>query len=106
MNISDALALAAEQECMRFERKALGAEKEIADLEKKKAALKTAMDTAKLASQRLLNFHVVDGVNYQCPRCWIGNEIRSALRPLDGDDRRDFMGCRACGFVLEIQNNR
>ena len=102
MNIAEALAQAADQECVRFERAGLRAEQEMAEVEKQKAKLNSQINTAKLASQRLLNFPIKVGVDYQCPRCWIANETRSALRAIDGDDSRDLMECRACGFVLEI----
>ena len=36
-----------------------------------------------LASQRLNNYPLMIGPNFQCPRCWIEHEKQSALRPVD-----------------------
>ena len=50
-----------------------------------------------LASVRLSVFRPKIGVSYQCPACWVKNEKRSALDPIQTNTRDDAFGCEVCG---------
>ena len=56
------------------------------DLDRQLTQKKKECDTARLAPKRLANYSVKLGADYQCPRCWIDNEARSALRPIPGTE--------------------
>ena len=63
-------------------------EEELLELEEQKATLIARRDAVRLGPQRLLNFEPALGADFQCPRCWIDNEIRSTLSPIPGDDNK------------------
>jgi hypothetical protein len=57
----------------------------------RKAKMAAQLRSANLSYQRLANFQVKIGADYQCPACWIEHEARSALRPIgSGTDTEDI----------------
>jgi DNA-directed RNA polymerase subunit RPC12/RpoP len=66
------------------------------------ASLKAEYDTARAAPKRLANFQVKIRTDYQCPRCWIENERRSALLPVPSDAHDELMKCRTCHYEIRI----
>ncbi len=76
-------------------------EEEVLKLEEQKATLIARRNAARLGSQRLLNFEPALGENFQCPRCWIHDEIRSALTPIPGTSHKDLFRCQTCGLHVE-----
>jgi predicted RNA-binding Zn-ribbon protein involved in translation (DUF1610 family) len=77
-------------------------EEELLELEEQKATLIARRDAVRLGPQRLLNFKSALGTDFQCPRCWIHNEIRSTLSPIPGTDDKDLFRCPTCGLHVEI----
>ena len=69
MNIRTALAQEAEQIAGRLEHSIGKVQTELADLEREKANLQAQLHTANLAGQRLLNYPILVGSDFQCPRC-------------------------------------
>lgn len=102
MNVRSALAQEAERIVSRLERGMAAFEAELAELESKKAKLQAQLHASNLASDRLLNYPILVGADYQCPSCWIQNEARSKLRPMSGTDTADIMACNVCAFSLTI----
>lgn len=49
------------------------------DANNQKLEIEAQLDAAKLAQKRLLNFRPSLGRNFQCPRCWVRDDVRSAL---------------------------
>jgi hypothetical protein len=52
---------------------------ELLEIEKQKVAKQAELDFAHLSLKRALKFQPKIGRDYQCPRCWINSEVRSAL---------------------------
>src|SRR5687768_1343773 len=79
-------------------------EAELRELEVGKVQIDAKLHAANRSRQRLLGFQHRIGRDYQCPRCWIQNEARSALSPIPGTDEHDIMRCHACGadFVIPL----
>jgi hypothetical protein len=50
--------------------------------------------------KRLLNYLPRVGPNFQCPRCWIENEKRSALRSVNTNIDDDLFRCDTCHLDL------
>jgi hypothetical protein len=70
---------------------ALDAKEDVADLQRKLAAVQTAkieiearLNIAKHALERLSSFVLIRGSDLQCPRCWINTEVIASLRPASG----------------------
>jgi hypothetical protein len=73
-------------------------EQQTLELKKRLAETKAKRDAARLAPERLANYPVKLGPNYQCPRCWIDHEHRAPLRPVPNDNaREDILRCGRCG---------
>jgi hypothetical protein len=78
-------------------------EKELTALQTTILQKKTLLDALRLSPQRLLNFPVNIGPDYQCPRCWIMFEKRTALDPIaTGTDSEDFFRCRHCDSTFSV----
>jgi hypothetical protein len=82
--------------------KKLRLDKELADVESKRAVLLAERDAASRARERSLNFRPMLGGNYQCPSCWIMKEEKSAMRPLKARTNDRFFQCSACKFEVRI----
>lgn len=72
--------------------------KEILGLKEQLAKKEAQLDSANLAADRLSNFQVKLGGNYQCPRCWIEHGKHSAVRTIPSSSRDDAFRCDDCGF--------
>src|SRR5262249_3627037 len=87
----------------QLEAQAVQIERELADVETRKTELLTQRDTARRAQNRLSNFQIAFGSDYQCPRCWIQHEARSTLMPTPSTyPRVDIFHCGTCGFDLGV----
>src|ERR1700730_10131209 len=93
--VTAALARDAEQRAKDLRRQLLA-------IEARALAIKTELDAAHLAHDRLANFQIKLGTDYQCPRCWIEHETRAALTPLPGIAREDVFHCRDCQFEFSV----
>lgn len=82
---------------------ASGLQNEINEIEARKVKLLAERDLARSARERLTNFQVKIGADYQCPDCWISRNVRSALYPIgDGERHLDRFRCRSCDQVWEF----
>lgn len=54
--------------------------------------------------RRLISFRTRLDNEYQCPGCWMRNEVASPLNAVPGTEREDKMRCRECGaeFVIAL----
>ena len=102
MDILQALAEEAEYAARTVEGRSRQLETELREVEKRKAEIDTQLQAARSSQKRLLNYQPRIGRDYQCPRCWITNEIRSALSPIPGTSEHDIMRCHACGMDVVI----
>ena len=73
-------------------------------VEERLAEIEAIRNTARLAAQRFGNYMPILGVDYQCPRCWVINENRSALRPVPSNTIDDVLRCDSCSedFVISM----
>jgi hypothetical protein len=54
------------------------------------------------AKQRLLNYRPGSGSKFECPSCWVYNEVRSPLTAIPGTDEYDVLRCHGCGSDWNI----
>lgn len=65
--------------------------------------IRLALHAADLASKRLASFEPTVGGKDQCPRCWVRDEIHSALRTVSGGtETEDFFQCTVCQLEFSI----
>ena len=102
MSITDDLKKVAEEI-------ALKARSRVADLEAQELHLMSQIHEVQAVSQklrgavqRLAKFQVQTGGQYQCPRCWIDDEVCSNLRPIPSDTKADLFRCGVCHLELSI----
>jgi hypothetical protein len=82
--------------------RALNAEKEPS--ETSKAQIEAQLEHAKLAYNRAIGFQPqVHGI-FQCPRCWVADEARTVLMPVEGGTNTEHsFKCQICGIVVAPQ---
>jgi hypothetical protein len=71
---------------------------DLAEIEARMARVETVLNTARLSPERLSNFQPQLGGKYQCPSCWIENEVQSSLRLIQSDTGGDLFRCDVCHF--------
>ena len=56
------------------------------------------------SQRRLMTFRTRLDNEYQCPGCWMRNEVMSSLNAVPGTEREDKMRCRECGaeYVVHL----
>lgn len=72
-------------------------EAQLLEIEKRKSEIEARLDKAKLAQKRLQDFRPRIGRDFQCPRCWVQNETRSALTAVPSSTGDDILRCHTCG---------
>ncbi|HEV8015845.1 MAG TPA: hypothetical protein VGP48_09945 [Stellaceae bacterium] len=78
-------------------------QRELKEAELRKAEIEAKLRSANAALDRLANFQVKIGADYQCPACWIENETKAILRPVGGGtDADDFFRCNKCGAEFNV----
>lgn len=77
-------------------------EREQAGVEQRIAEIKAQLEAARVAQKRLLNYQPSIGTDFQCPRCWVVNEIRADVRPIPSQTSDDIMRCGTCGADIVI----
>lgn len=85
-----------------LKRRALSLQQEKFRIESRLRQIEAQNDTARLASQRLLNYEPAIGSQLACPSCWIQDEVRAALVPLPGTDTEDRFECHRCKLEYEV----
>lgn len=88
----------------RLQSTARALEPELLEIEKRKIEIDATLHMAHLSRKRLLDLQVRLGTNFQCPRCWIEREARTALTPIPGTDSDDILRCHSCGvdYVISL----
>lgn len=98
------ISLIAGQIVARQQSRATEIKGELARIENKKAQLQAELEATHLALDRLANFKVKIGGDFQCPACGIERGIQSALRPMGGGTGRvDFFRCHACNLEFSTE---
>jgi hypothetical protein len=90
---------------------AMDAKENVADLQRKLAAVETAkveiearLDVANHALKRLSSFVSIRESDLQCPRCWINNELIASLRPASGGNNDyDNFRCETCKSEFNLK---
>jgi len=101
MDIASSVRHAANELAQAAQHRAASLKREIVALEEQLAEKNAALQFSHEAHDRLLNFQPKIGSDYQCPRCWIEDDMRAALRaiPADANDK-DRLACERCGNQL------
>jgi hypothetical protein len=103
MDIASSIRHAANAIAQAAQHRAIELKREIVGLEEQLAEKNAALESSHRAHDRLLNFHQLVGSDYQCPRCWIEDEMRVPLHPVPADaDNRDQLACERCGDHLAL----
>jgi len=103
MSIEDGLQRVAADYAAQVKQRETRLQAEVIQLEIQTIHKKIALNTARLASNRRLDFQVRIGIDYQCPRCWIDSERRSALFSVGGGTRHEnFFRCHTCDYKFTI----
>jgi transposase-like protein len=69
---------------------------QLTQIEAQKTAVSAKLASARLATERLYHFQPEIGGKLQCPRCWIDNELRTALSPIPSITEDDRFRCHIC----------
>lgn len=67
--------------------------------------LEEASEKLRLATSavpRLDHFDPEIDANFQCPMCWIKNEVHADLRPIASETGDDLFRCEVCGQTVEV----
>ena len=76
---------------------------EIAQLEDRKSQIQSQLVAAVVCRERLSRFQPEIGGVFQCPSCWIRNELRSPLKAIGGGtNAEDFLQCSVCRQEITI----
>lgn len=103
MPIANEIQQAAIEIANGIHRRIAGLEKEKTRLENELSINQAALDAANLCHDRLGNFRPEIGADYQCPRCWINNESRVALRAAEGTEKVDVLRCPTCHWEILVE---
>jgi len=103
MDIAASIRYAANEIAQAAQHRATTLKREIVGLEEQLAEKNAALQSSHEAHDRLLNFHPQVGSDYQCPRCWIEEDLRAILRAVAADaNDTDRLACERCGHQLTL----
>jgi hypothetical protein len=103
MDIASSIRHAANEIAQAAQHRAIELKREIVGLEEQLAEKNAALESSHRAHDRLLNFHQLAGHDYQCPRCWIEDDMRATLRSVPADaDNGERLACERCGDQLTL----
>lgn len=103
MDIASSIRHAANEIAQAAQHRAIALKREIVALEEQLAEKNAALESSHRAHDRLLSFHQTAGSDYQCPRCWIEDDMRAVLRPVQADaGNSDRLACDRCGHELTL----
>ncbi len=77
-------------------------EAELLAIEQRRIETEAELKAARLARTRLLDFRPRLEHGYQCPHCWIENEMQSTLRSVPSTTSDDILRCYSCGSEFVI----
>jgi DNA repair exonuclease SbcCD ATPase subunit len=93
MRIEDVLADEARYQAERMQSSLPTLTRELVELQQRKAQIKEEIRTINSAQKRLRAYRPAFGPNYQCPRCWVQQEIRASLHPIPSRTKDDILRC-------------
>jgi len=67
-------------------------------LQARQAEIQTSLAAANLSRRRVAKFQTEVNGNFQCPRCWINQAMRSSLDPVAGSSV--IFRCNECDFEI------
>lgn len=102
MTIEEVLREEANRHALRLEVKDRTLQRELTNIEARKAEIQAVRDKIGGASERAVNFRAKLGTNFQCPCCWIENEVGSTIAPIEGDETTDRFLCATCGQQFAV----
>ena len=54
---------------------------------------------------RAASYRPIIGLSYQCPTCWVTDEVRSGMQPAEAADSADALFCNRCEVKVIIAAN-
>jgi hypothetical protein len=106
MDLEKALLEEAQYAVSDLKNRARALEPQLEEIEKLKLEIEAECQSGRLAPKRLLQYEFKIGTEYQCPRCWIYHERRSALHPASSASADQvIMRCQTCAadFVISTR---
>jgi hypothetical protein len=95
-DISQELLARANEVAERLDAKSGQLKQELLEIQIRTKQIEAALHNADVANKRLLNYRPTLGSDYQCPDCFIKNEVRSSLRAIPGKGTHDLFKCPTC----------
>jgi hypothetical protein len=80
-------------------------ERQVAELETKKAHVGAHCEGARDALKRLAAFPVMNGSDFICPHCWVRRLAMSPLERVPSDKNHERFRCSLCHEKIEIVRN-
>lgn len=102
MSIEGVIQEEAGEIAAREHQRAAHLQQEYLQIQSQADELKAQRDAARAAPERLANFRVKIGGNYQCPACWIMRNTSSPLITKPSDRREDVFECNFCRHTIII----
>jgi hypothetical protein len=102
MSARDVFSRTAQDLAYQLEAKALKLRVKLHQIEAQKREVKAEYELMRRAPERLKKFDPVTPVAYQCPRCWLLNEKKSAMAKIAGAAPGQLFRCDACGYEIPV----
>ena len=103
MSVSGTLSELAAEIADNLQQSAVALEPEKLRIQTRLREIEAVGAAARLAHDRLANFQIKIGADYQCPGCWIEHERRSSLSAVGGGTAtEEFFTCHVCHFGIAI----
>jgi hypothetical protein len=78
-------------------------QRQLNELELRRAHLQAHLVAVKASLTRASTYSLLEGMTYQCPRCWIMDEVASSLMPISGSQRETRLVCSSCRTEYTLQ---
>jgi hypothetical protein len=91
-----------------YQHQAADLQRQIAEIDERKAQLLMEREIARRARERFPNYRVQIGFDYQCPYCWLSRGAHGSLQTLgsgNGAGRTDTFRCRSCEQIFATPFN-
>ena len=82
---------------------AQGLQRELSEIEARKLQIEAEIRASSLSHERLANFVPEIGRVFQCPSCWVRDELHSPLSPFGrGTSTEEYFKCGQCSHEFTI----
>ena len=71
---------------------------ELRQIETRKAQVEAILENTNRCHERAANFRPEIAGDFQCPNCWIRNDVKSSLKPIEGTATVDYFKCPHCDY--------